>query len=138
MDEELAAEGVGDLVLADLQLERAGDDWEAIPLLELQQAVAVATDDDLHHAVLGDRSDFHDDDIAGRGVETRLLPGVRAGGEVGCVAGVGVPAVDEIGIVGDGTGDALLGFDEAREIRRRRMGPESARLLRHVILDGRV
>ena len=51
----------------------------------------MAADDNFDHAVLGERGDLHDEDFAGRGVEARLLPGVRAGGEVGGVAGVGVP-----------------------------------------------
>ena len=85
LDEELAAEGIGDLIVADLQFERTGDDWESIPLLKLEQAVAVATDDNFDHAALGDRGDLHDDDLARGGVEARLLPGVGAGREIGRV-----------------------------------------------------
>ena len=116
LDEELAAERVGDLVVADLQLERPVDHREAVPLIELEQAVAVAADDNLVHAVLGERRNLHDHDLARRGVEAGLLPGVRAGGEVGRITRVGVPAMDEIRIIGDRAGDALLGFDDAWEI----------------------
>ena len=96
----------------------------------------MAAHDDLYDAVLRNRSNLHDHDLARRGVESGLLPGVRAGGEVGCIAGGGIPAVDEIRIVGDLAGDALFGFYDAREIRCRRMGAEGTRLLGHISLNG--
>ena len=138
LDENLAAEGVGDLVLADLEFEGPRDDRKAVPFRQLQQAIAVAADDHLYRAMLGDRGDLHDDDFAGRSVEAGLLPDVGARVEVGCAAVGGVPAVDEIGIIGDRPGDALLAFDDTREVAGSGVGFEGARLLRHVSLDGRV
>ena len=92
----------------------------------------MAADDDLHHAVLGDRGDLHDHDLARGGVESGLLPGVGSGSKVRGVAGGGVPAVDEVGIVGDGASDAFLGFDDTGEILRGSVGAERAGFLGHV------
>ena len=96
----------------------------------------MAADNHRHRAVFGKRGDFHDDDFAGRGVEPGLLPDVGARVEVRSAAVGGIPAVDEVRVVGNRPGDAFFAFDDAGEVAGGGVGFEGARLLGHVVLDG--
>ena len=88
--------------------------------------------------MLGKRGDLHDDDFAGRRVEAGFLPDIGARVQIRGAAVGGVPAVDEIRVVGDRPGDTFLGLDDAGEVAGGGVGFEGARLLGHVVLDGRV